>query len=105
MRPLYRWIIAIVLALVLIAIFYPVGYFGFFLGGMGTDSCDHLPGYAIYYLLILWPLALLATALVPPILIIRQTRWRWVVISLGLGLLISLGCIVFWFFPLLSWIC
>ena len=101
MRPLYRWIIAIVLALVLIAIFYPVGYFGFFLGGMGTDSCDNIPAYASYYLMILWPLALLATAITPSILIIRQVRWRWPVISLVIGIFVSVGCWILWF-PLLS---
>jgi hypothetical protein len=101
MRPLYRWIIAIVLAAALIAIFYPIGWLGFALGGMGTDSCDHLSMFATYYLEILWPLALLATAVTPSILIIRQVRWRWPVISLFIGLLVSLGCWIL-YFPLLS---
>jgi len=101
MRPLYRWIIAIVLAAALIAIFYPIGWLGFALGGMGTDSCGSLSNFATYYLEILWPLVLLATAVTPSILIIRQVRWRWPVVSLVIGLLVSLGCWIL-YFPLLS---
>ncbi len=97
MRPIYRWIIAIVLALVLIGLGIPTFGMGFFLGGMATDSCSNLPGYSMLYLEVCWPIVLLATALTAPILIIRQVRWRWVWLSLGIGLVMIVGCIIFWF--------
>ncbi len=100
-----RWIIAIIIAVVLLAIFIPVFYLGFFLGGMATDSCSNLPGGAFLYLEVAWPIALLATALIGPILIIKQVRWRWVWVSLAICLLMSACCYVGWFFPLLSLMC
>lgn len=104
MRPLYRWIIAIVLALILLAIAVPVYYMGFFLGGMATDSCSNLPSSAFLYLEILWPIIMLATAITAPILIIKRARWRWVWLSLGVGVILSIGCFLLWF-PLLMFLC
>jgi hypothetical protein len=104
MRPLYRWIIAIVLAIVLLGIFIPTYYIGFPLGGMLTDSCSNLPPFGLLYLEVLWPIVMLATALIAPVLIIRQTRWRWVWLSLGIGILASIGCYILWL-PLLMLTC
>ena len=104
MRPAYRWVIAILMALVLLAVFVPLYYFGFFLGGMATDSCSSLPGAAFLWVEVAWPIAMLATALTAPVLIIRRARWRWVWISLAAGLAISACCYLSWF-PLLSLIC
>jgi hypothetical protein len=104
MRPVYRWVIAILMAVVLIAVFVPLYRFGFFLGGMATDSCSNLPGATIYWLQVAWPIVLLATALTAPVLIVRRARWRWVWISLGAGLLVSGCCYLSWF-PLLSVMC
>jgi hypothetical protein len=104
MRPVYRWVLPILMADVLIAVFVPLYYFGFFLGGMATDSCSGLPGAAIYWLQVAWPIVLLATALTAPVLIVRHARWRWVWISLGVGLLVSGCCYLSWF-PFLSVMC
>ena len=97
MKPLTRWIIAIVLAVVLIGVAVPVYGLGFFLGGMATDSCSNLPGSSLLYLEIFWPIVLLAAALAAPVLIVRQARWRWVWLSLGIGLAASVGCYLLWF--------
>jgi hypothetical protein len=104
MRPVYRWVIAILMALVLLAAFGGIYYIGFFLGGMATDSCSSLPGGAFLWLEVLWPVVLLATALTAPVLIVRRARWRWVWISLGAGLILSGCCYISWF-PLLSFMC
>jgi hypothetical protein len=100
-----RWIMAIIMAVVLLAIFIPVFYVGFFLGGMATDSCSNLPNAAFLWLEVAWPITLLATALIGPILIIKQVRGRWVWISLAISLVVSACCYVGWFFPLLTLMC
>lgn len=105
MKPVTRWIIAVLMAVVMLAIFVPLYYFGFFIGGMATDSCSNLPDQAFLWIEVLWPIALLATALTAPILIVRQARWRRVWISLGVGFIVSLCCYLSWFFPILSLMC
>ena len=105
MSPVGRWIIAILIAVVLLVVFVPLYRFGFFLGGMATDSCSNLPGEAFLWLQVLWPIVLLATALTAPIMIVKQLRWRWVWLSLGLGLVLSACCYISWFYPLLALLC
>ncbi len=105
MSPSHRWIIAIIMAVVLLAVFIPLYYIGYALGGMATDSCSNLPNAAFLWLQIGWPIALLASALAGPILIIKQARWRWVWISLALGLAASACCYLGWWFPLLLLLC
>ena len=63
MSPTRRWIIAIVMAVVLLAVFVPVFYVGYALGGMATDSCSNLPGQAFLWIEVLWPIVLVATYL------------------------------------------
>ena len=74
MKPLTRWIIAIVLALVLLGLGVAVYFAGFFLGGMSTDACSNLPGSSFAYLEYFWPVVLLASALAAPVLIVRKFR-------------------------------
>jgi hypothetical protein len=104
MRPVNRWVIAILMAIDLLAVFVPLYYVGFFLGGMATDSCSNLPNAAFLWLGVAWPIVLLATALTAPVLIIKRVRWRMVWLSLGIGLVISGCCYLSWF-PLLSRLC
>jgi len=104
MRPVYRWVVAILMALVLLAAFAALYYVGFFLGGMATDSCSSLPNATFLWLEVAWPVVLLATALTAPVLVIRRARSRWVWISLGVGLVMSGCCYLSWF-PLLSVVC
>ena len=104
MRPVYRWIIAILMALIMLAGFAFLYRLGFFLGGMATDSCSNMPNAAFLWLEVAWPIAMLATALTAPVLILRRARWRWVWFSLVVGLVISSCCYLSWF-PLLSLMC
>ncbi len=104
MRPLYRWLIAAAMALVLIGVFLPLYFIGYGLGGMATDSCSNLPGPTLLYLEVLWPIVMLATALVAPVLIVRNQRWRNVWIALATGIVVSACCYLAWF-PLIMVIC
>jgi hypothetical protein len=97
MKPTTRWIIAIVLAIILLALGSVTYAVGFGLGGMATDSCSNLPNSSFAYLEYFWPVVLLASGLVAPVLIIRQSKWRWVWLALGIGLVTSLGCYLLWY--------
>ena len=104
MRQATRWFIAIPLALVFlgaVAAIYPLG---FFLGGMATDSCSDLPSWAMRWLTIVWPKAMVTSALIPPLLIATRVRWRWVLLGLVIGPVVSAVCYLLWF-PLLSVLC
>ena len=104
MRQAYRWFIAVPLALVLLGAVAAVYPLGFFLGGMMTDSCSRLPGWAMLWLNIIWPKAMVTGALIPPLLIATRVRWRWVLLSLVIGLVASAVCYLLWL-PLLSMLC
>ncbi len=104
MRPLYRWLIAIGMFIVMLGVGIPLYYFAFFMGGMATDSCSGLPGLAFAWLTYVVPLVALVAVLIPPVLVIRKARWRWVLLSMGLGLLGSVGCYCLWF-PMLMMLC
>ena len=105
MRLTYRLLIAIPLAIAFLAADYYLYQFGFFMGGMATDSCDNAPGYIFYYLQYLWPAVMGIAALVPSALIIAKLRWRWMWIAIIGGFLISSACYCGWFFPVLSLAC
>jgi hypothetical protein len=104
MRQAYRWIIAIPLALVSLGVIAAVYPMGFFLGGMATDSCSGLAGWSTSWLSIFWPKAMVTSALIPPLLILAQVRWRWVLLGLAIGPVVSVGCYLLWF-PILSLTC
>ena len=104
MRQAYRWFIAVPLALVLLGTVAAVYPLGFFLGGMMTDSCSGLPGWAMGWLTFVWPKAMVTGALIPPLLIAARVRWRWVLLSLVIGPVVSAVCYLLWF-PLLSVLC
>ena len=105
MRLTYRLLIAIPLALVFLGADYFLYQFGFFIGGMATDSCSSMPGYLFYYLQYLWPAVMGIAALVPSALIIARLRWRWMWIALIGGLIISTGYYCAWLFPILTMAC
>jgi len=96
MRLKYRLLIAIPLALAFLAADYYLYQFGFFMGIMMTDSCDNLPGEAVYYLQYLWPVVMGIAALVPSALIIARLRWRWMWVAIISGLVISSACYCGW---------
>jgi hypothetical protein len=95
--------IAIPLGIVLIALGAAVYGMGFFLGGMMTDSCTGGDPDTMWtvWLGVLWPIVLLASALVPPYLVIKGRRTKWVLISLLVGAAASLIWYILWL-PVLS---
>jgi hypothetical protein len=97
MRLAYRLLIAIPLGIGLIALVVTVYPIGFFLGGMATDSCSHLPPMGLAFLALFWPLVMGVSAILPAILIIRQVRWRWVVLSAVIGLASSVTVYLLWY--------
>jgi putative copper export protein len=98
-QPLSKrlWI-AIPLGVVLLALGAAVYLPGYFLGGMMTDSCSggNIDTIWTVWLGVLWAVILLASALTPPILVIKGRRWKWVLISLLLGAGVSLTWYVLW---------
>lgn len=73
-----RLLTALSITLLLIGIYTFIGFLGFWMGVMGTDSCRGVEGYAIAYLVLGWPAILLLAALAPGFLIMVQCR-GWVV--------------------------
>ena len=99
-----RLLIAIPLALVFIA-----GGTVLFLGGLiiatfSTDACRILPDWPTYFLFGVWPLVMLISALVPPILISISARWWWAAASVPAGLFASIATFFLWF-PIIMRVC
>ncbi len=67
------------------------------LGGMLLDSCSGGSTLWEIWLRFLWPGILVVSALVPPLLIVLKRRWRWVLLSMALGIGISVTWYVLWF--------
>jgi hypothetical protein len=99
-----RWWIAIPMAIVFIAIGAAVYMPGIMLGGMMTDSCSgDAPAYRLWqiWLIFLWPVVMLAGALTPPILLVKNRRWKWVLISIVACFILSVMWWILWL-PILS---
>jgi len=89
-------LIAVPLALLLIgagAIFF-LG--GLVIGVMATDACG-VGDLKALWLEVLWPSVMLVSALVPPALVIKNVRWRWILLSMCVGATVSIGCFILWF--------
>ena len=80
MRLIYRLLIAGPLALVFLVAAGYVYAFGFFLGGMMTNSCSGGPGQVQGWLTMVWPNVLVTSALIPPLLVVVKARWYWVLL-------------------------
>jgi hypothetical protein len=104
MRLLYRLLIAGPMAAVFLGIAAAVFFPGFFLGGMMTDSCSGSPDKMSWWLSIVWPNVLVSSALIPPLLVLVKARWVWVLLSIAVGLAVSVVCYLLWL-PLLWIVC
>ena len=104
MCPLYRWLIAIDMFIVMLGVGFRSYKFASFMGGMVTDLCSNLLGLAFGWLTYVVPLVALAAIFIPPVLVICNSRGRWVLLSVGLGSLGSIGCYCLWF-PMLMLLC
>ncbi|HEX5035457.1 MAG TPA: hypothetical protein VFW62_13335 [bacterium] len=94
-----RVLLAIILSLLLIAIYAFIGVLGFWMGVMGTDSCRGVEDYAIAYLVLGWPAILLLAALAPGFLLLLKVRgWN---IGLGGALAFVFAMLSYLIYPLL----
>ncbi|MHC1782248.1 MAG: hypothetical protein AB9891_05710 [Anaerolineaceae bacterium] len=98
-----RWFFAIPLAIIGIAIGVSIYTPGFFLGGMMTDSCSGGNSYIMWeiWLGYLWPAVMLAAALFPPFLLVKNKSWKKVLIAMAVGLAASVVWYILWI-PVLS---
>ena len=73
---------------------------GFYLGGlvigiMGTDACgSRLSGAVSLYLVLFWPIVMALCSIIPPAMFMKGVKWRWTLVALFLGMLIS----ALWYF-------
>jgi MFS family permease len=98
-KQVWRWVLAIILALIPIGIGASIYFPAVLVGGMLMDSCS---ANGIYYLWIvwlwvLWAVVMLVSALVPSILIIKNRRWRWVFVSMVVGAVVSVMWYILWY--------
>lgn len=105
-RPLkQRLLIAIPLALGLVVVGAAVYLFGMALGVMGTDGCPQTdPEWAAAWLVVVWPLSVLATALVPPALIALGKSWRKALVAFAIGCVLTIVIWLIWI-PILDLVC
>ena len=95
-----RLLIAIQMGLILLGLGFSIYQPGIFLGGMLTDSCSgDSKAYVMWtvWLQYLWPVIMLASALLPAILVMLNRRWRWVLLSLLTGGAVSVIWYILWF--------
>ena len=74
--------------------------FGLGLGVMATDGCgaDELPDVVTLYLLLAWPIVMGISSFLPPLLFIKNAKFIWTILSLFLGIVISVVWYIGWFF-------
>ena len=82
-----RWIIAILLILFGIA----AAAFAVFGGGISTIGCLESPPDWVLYVLLLSGVITLAGAIVPAVMLIRNSDWRWIALAIVLGFILSCG--------------
>lgn len=70
---------------------------GFYVSGATGSTCDEIAWLWEPWIIYGWAIVLLAGALVPPSLLLAGKRWRWVWISMGAGLVVSLAWYLAWF--------
>jgi magnesium-transporting ATPase (P-type) len=68
-----------------------------FVGGMLSDSCSAVSSIWEIWLIVLWKVILLASALVPPALIVWGRRKRWVILSMVFGVAASVTWYVLYY--------
>jgi hypothetical protein len=92
-----RLLVAIPMAVVFIAIGAAVYLPGMFVGGMMTDSCSG-NAYTMWnvWLVYLWPVVLLAAALFPPYLVIKNKPAKTVLLAMAAGLGASVAWYILW---------
>ncbi|MGB2774406.1 MAG: hypothetical protein WBF31_19005, partial [Anaerolineae bacterium] len=103
MSPLVRWILAIVLALVLLVVVVGIGYFGLLLIAFGADSCSEVGNDASVSLLMAAPAVMALGVVVAAILFGLNKRWPWWVGALAAGAALGMCGYVSWFALVSQW--
>jgi hypothetical protein len=103
MSPLVRWIVAIVLALVLLVGIVGIAYFGLLLLAFGADSCSEVGNDASVSLLMAAPAVMALGVIVAAILFGLNKRWLWWVGALAAGAALGMCGYVSWFALVSQW--
>ena len=103
MSPLVRWIVAIVLALVLLVVVVGIGFFGLLLLAFGADSCSEVGNDASVSLLMAAPAVMAVGVIVAAILFGLNRRWPWWVGALAAGAALGVCGYGVWFVLLMQW--
>lgn len=103
MSPIVRWILAIVIALVLIAVIVGIGFFGVLAMAFGSDSCSEIGGGASASLLIGSPVVMSLGVIVAAILFGLNKRWQLWIGSLAVGGALGICGYVSWFMLVSQW--
>ena len=97
MSPLVRWILAIVVALVLIVFIVGLGFLGLLAMAFGSDSCSGISDGANTFLLMGSPVVMILGVIVSAILFGLNKRWQWWVGSLAISGALGICGYVSWF--------
>jgi hypothetical protein len=103
MSPLVRWILAIVLALVLIFFVVGIGFFGILAMAFGADSCDQIGDGASTFFLIASPAVMAMGVIVAAILFGLNKRWQLWLSTLAIGGALGLCGYVSWVALVAQW--
>ena len=103
MSPLVRWVVAIVLALVLLACIVGIGYFGLLLIAFGADSCSEVGNDTSVSLLMAAPAVMALGVVVAAILFGLNKRWPWWAGALAAGAALGMCGYVSWFALVSQW--
>lgn len=103
MSTLVRWIVAIVLALVLLLAIVGIGNFGFLLMAFGADSCSEVGNTESVSLLMAAPAVMALGVIVAAILFGLNKRWPWWVGALAISAALGVCSYISWFALLSQW--
>lgn len=101
-----RLIVAIPLAIFLLIAGFFVGGTGLAAGVMGGDGCPagSPPTWFTFWLTLVWPLAVLVSALLPPLFIALGRSYRSAVIAFVLSAAAAIAVWLLWI-PILNYYC
>ena len=97
MSPWVRWILAIVVAVILIAAIIGIAVFGIMAMAFGSAGCSGIDNDASMSLLIGSPIVMSLGVLAAAVLFGLNKRWYWWVSSLGGGLVLGIIGYAAWF--------
>lgn len=103
MSPLVRWILAIVVAVVLIFVIVGFGFFSMMAMAFGTDSCDQIGQGLSTFLLMGSPVLMIVGVIVSAVMFGMNKRWQLWVGSLVISGALGLCGYVSWFGLVAQW--